>query len=86
MTAMRAKLRVSMVQEHMFGPDKTKNCETLTMTAVCAPKYDTDGLDEDNTFAKFSPGAVLTINVANPALFDQFKVGDAYYLDFTKAE
>lgn len=55
------------------------------MNAVCAPKYDDSGLDEDNTFAKFSPGANLSINIANPALWGKFKVGDRFYVDFTPA-
>lgn len=84
-TTMRAKLQVGFVQEHFYGPDKGKSQETLQMHAVCAPKYDDSGLDEDNTFAKFSPGASLSINIANPALWGQFKVGDRFYVDFTPA-
>jgi hypothetical protein len=85
---MRAKLQVGMVQEHFYGPDGAKSQETLSMHAVCRCNgyADTGGLDEDNTFAKFSPGATLVINIANPVLFDQFKVGDKFYVDFTKAE
>jgi hypothetical protein len=56
------------------------------MQAVCASKYPEDGLDEDNTFAKFSPSASFSITIANPALFGAFKVGEKYYLDFSKAE
>lgn len=95
MTTMRAKLQVGFVQEH-FGrewskpgePQKpeVKTQETLTMHAVAASKYPEDGSDEDNTFAKFSPGAHLSINIANPALFGKFKVGDKFYVDFTPAE
>lgn len=83
---MRAKLQVGFVQEHFYGPDGAKSQETLSMHAVCAKAYPADGSDEDNTYAKFSPGANLTINIANPALFGQFNVGDKFYVDFTKAE
>lgn len=86
MNTMRAKLQVGFVQEHFYGPDKSKSMETLSMHAVAASKYPEDGSDEDNTFAKFSPGANLSINIANPALFGQFKVGDKYYVDFTPAD
>lgn len=85
MTTMRAKLQVGLISESFYGPDKSKSQETLHMHAVCAPKYDTDGLDEDNTFAKFSPGAQLTINIANAALWGQFKHGDKFYVDFSPA-
>ena len=87
MSEMRAKLQVSFVQEHFNGPEATKSSEVLTMHAVCRPNGygDTQGLDEDNTFAMYSPGANLSINIANPALFGKFAVGEKYYVDFTKA-
>ncbi|MEW9586257.1 hypothetical protein [Paraburkholderia sp. DGU8] len=87
---MRAKLQVGFVQEHMGWVDPTsgktpeKSMETLTMHAVCkSTPYGDDGLDEDNTFAKWSPGANLSINIANPELWGKFKVGDKFYVDFT---
>lgn len=87
MSKMRAKMVVGFVQEHFWhGSSGEKSQETLTMHAVAASKYPEDGSDEDNTYAKFSPGANLQINIANPALFGAFKVGEAYYLDFTKAD
>lgn len=90
-TTMRAKLQVSMVQENFGwvpeGQPKEKASETLTMHAVCkSTAYDETGLDEDNTFAKYSPGATLSIMVANPALWGKFKHGDKFYVDFTPAE
>ena len=81
---MRAKLQVGFVHEN-FYPENVKTSETLKFHAVCAPKYDESGMDEDNTFAKFSPSADLTINIANPALFGKFKAGDRFYVDFTEA-
>jgi hypothetical protein len=86
MTTMRAKLQVSNVQEQFYGPDKSKSGESLTMHAVCKNQYDQTGDDEDNTFAKWSPGANLSINIANPALWGQFKHGDKFYVDFTPAQ
>ena len=86
MAAMRAKLQVGFVSEQFDWQDKTeKTMETLNMHAVCAGKYPADGSDEDNTYARFSPGANLSINIANPDLFGKFKVGDKFYVDFTPA-
>lgn len=84
MSAMRAKLKVSSVSSG-FYPEDNKTSETLTLNAVCASSYDNTGLDEDNTYARFSPSAELIITITNPALFDKFVVGEKYYLDFTKA-
>jgi len=91
-TTMRAKLQVSMVQEHMgwvdpaSGQKPEKASETLHMHAVCKPTYADSEFDEDNTYARMSPGATLTIHIANPALWGKFKHGDKFYVDFTPAE
>lgn len=91
---MRAKMAVGFVQQHRttyneasgkFDAPERVTGETLTMHAVAAPKYDASGLDEDNTYAKMSPGASLSINIANPALFGKFHVGQRFYVDFTEA-
>lgn len=76
---MRAKMKVSRV-ERWDGGDK------LTMNAVCKPGgYPTDGSDEDNTYAKFSPQGELTLTIANPALVGKIEPGTTFYLDFTPA-
>lgn len=85
MSTMRAKLQVGNIQVFQDKEGNTTT-ENLSMHGVCKNKYDESGLDEDNTFAKFSPGASLNINIANPALFGKFKVGDKFYVDFTPAE
>jgi hypothetical protein len=89
MPTMRAKFQVGFVYENIYGwasATPTKQSETLKMHAVAASKYPEDGSDEDNTYAKFSPGADLSINIANPALWGKFNVGDKFYVDFTPVE
>ena len=86
---MRAKMVVGLVQEHRYakvpGGPVEKTMETVSMSAVAASKYPDDGTDEDNDYARWSPGASLTINIANPALFGKIKHGDRFYVDFTPA-
>lgn len=67
--------------------DNTKtSSETLTFAAVCkSTAYPEDGSDEDNSYARWSPSASLTITIANPNLWGKFKVGDKFYVDFTPA-
>ena len=77
---MRAKMKVESVQ--VF-----EGREVLRMSAVCkSGGYPADGSDEDNTFAKFTPGAILEMHISNEALHGQFKPGQKFYLDFTEAE
>ena len=76
---MRAKMRVSSVIPN-------GDCETLNFNAVCKNEsYGDDGLDENNTYATFTPSANLSMYINNPALIGKFKVGEEYYVDFTKA-
>jgi len=49
---------------------------------VFQPQYDTS-IPEDQRFAKASPSGKFEIMVDNPAVHDQFKVGQAYYFDAT---
>lgn len=79
MPAMRAKLRLHHVDRRYEG------FETLHFHAVAASRYPEDGSDENNTYAKFSPSAVLQLTVANPALLGKFSEGEEFYVDFTKA-
>jgi hypothetical protein len=80
MIEMRAKLKLEQVDKQFSGQ------ETLTFNAVCANHYPEDGSDENNTYAKFTPTASLRMCITNPSLLDKFKVGDVFYLDFTKTK
>lgn len=75
---MRAKFQVS-------GVEKVGDGEKLTFHAVAKNGYPADGSDDDNTYAKWSPSAHCDIMVMNPALHGQFKPGDKFYVDFTRA-
>jgi hypothetical protein len=83
---MRAKMQVGFVHQYFSDKERTQvSQEGLVMSAVCATKYEGVGADEDNTYARYSPSASLTINIANPELFGKFKAGDRFYVDFTPA-
>lgn len=84
MSTMRAKMQVGHVQVHRNDAGETVQ-ETVNMHAVAAPKYPADGSDEDNTYARFTPNATLSINIVNPALFGKFEHGQRYNLDFSPA-
>ena len=80
----RAKLRVESVR--LTGSDGKGGHahEEVQMRAVGVPGvYPESGLDEDNTYAKWTPSADFRITVANPALFGAFKPEQVYYVDLT---
>jgi hypothetical protein len=79
MALMRAKMRVVGVKKH-----DNVDQEDLTFTAVGPGEaYPEDGSDENNSYARWTPMADLTMSVQNPALFGKLKVNDEVYLDFT---
>lgn len=79
-TTMRAKMQVSDVQS-------SATSERLSLRAVCkSGAYPTDGSDEDNSFARWTPSAEMTMTINNPDLLGKFKAGDKFYVDFTPAE
>ena len=83
---MRAKMKITGVKRHATDDGKVTQVD-LTMVAVSkSGAYPDDGTDEDNSFAKWTPSASLTMSITNPDLFESFEVDDNYYLDFTKAE
>jgi len=80
MPKMRAKMKINSITKH------GENCETLDLSAVCkSDGYPEGGLDENNTFATYTPSASLNMTINNPSLVGQFNVGETYYLDFTQA-
>lgn len=77
---MRAKVKCTSVVVSE-GADVVKFVPVCKSTA-CPD----DGLDEDNTFAKFSPSGSFELTIANPALFGKFRPHQVFYADFTAAE
>ena len=84
-TTMRAKVVLNSISRYPTAGEATQ--ETVSFSAVSKSEaYPTDGSDEDNTYAKFSPSASFSITICNPALIGQFNVGEKYYVDFTPAD
>lgn len=79
---MRAKMAVESIQVYRSKAGVTQ--ENIKFHAVAKKgSYPSDGSDEDNTYAKFSPSAVLEISITNPALIGKLNPGEFYYVDFS---
>ena len=68
---VRAKLVLSAVTERTYG-------KTLRFDA----QYD-NTIPEDQRFQKATPSGFCELSIDNPAALEQFKLGDAYYVDFS---
>lgn len=76
---MRAKVRVGSI-------NKYGDTEQIAFHGVAkSDGYPSDGSDENNSFAKFSPSVQFTMTIANPALVGTFEIGDTFYADFIPA-
>lgn len=53
-------------------------------TIELQPRYDTT-IPEDLRFASATPWGEMRLGVDNPAAIEQFKIGQAFYVDFTPA-
>lgn len=66
------------------GYDKVEPCKMATI--VAHPVYHNGDPNHENTkFWQASPGGKLELNCINAAAFDQFKLGQEIYLDFSAA-
>lgn len=88
MSEMRAKLRLYKVEPYHSREQSSTTLgnviqETLWFTAVGKSSYAEDNLDEDNTYARYTPTANLCMVITNPELLGRFHEGDEFYVDFT---
>lgn len=69
--SVRAKFKVQSVLDYGYS-------KTVKLSA----NYDTS-IPEDQRFAKATPCADITMTIDNPEASEQFKPGQAFYVDFT---
>lgn len=77
---MRAKFYCSQVE----GSDDKWEGEPYEN--LCFQPVVGDGSKENESFSKYTPNGLLQMTVTNPNLIGQIKIGDVFYLDFTKVE
>ncbi|TIN82242.1 hypothetical protein [Mesorhizobium sp.] len=81
MVAMRAKVKIASIARYPNDEAPTQETLSFNFPSKDGP-YPSDGSDEDQQFARFSPMGSLYLTVANPALIGKFAEGDTFYLDF----
>lgn len=82
MPNMRAKMQVQSVIDGGNGTQETVNFSAVTGKDPFGPS----GESEDNTYARYTPQGTASYVINNPALKGQFKQGETYYVDFTRAD
>lgn len=67
----RAKFKVTNVAEHG---------DIISVELNAVTEKDSDNED----FYKYTPAGSVLMHISNPAVFDFFKLGKSYYLDFSE--
>jgi hypothetical protein len=71
---IRAKFRVNSITDMGYG-------DIVKFGAA----YSNNTNSEDNSYAKATPSADLSMQIDNPDARGKFKVGNKYYVDFSEA-
>lgn len=76
---VRAKMICSEIAQRpaYSGPNPQGTTETVKLTAVMG--------EENKEWSQYTPSGAVELCITNPAAVAQFKVGKAYFVDFTPA-
>lgn len=75
---VRAKMRCESL-EISNNSSGEPNGGTVRLSPVVS------GSEENKRFFQYTPGGVLILNTINKAAFDQFHLGEEYFVDITPA-
>lgn len=79
--AVRAKFYVSEVKQskNNWGGKDGELLTTIKLMPV------TGTSDENKQFFRWTPAGSIDLGTVNPAVVEQFRIGDEFYVDFTPA-
>lgn len=88
--SVRAKMYVSDVGQYGYpGADNPTQVDVELKAVYCGKQHaspEEEDACESHSYSKASPSAQVHLTITNPRAYEQFKVGDVYYVDFTKAD
>ena len=80
--SVRAKFYVSEVKQTRtnWGSQDGELLTTIKLLPV------TGNSEENKTFFRWTPSGAIDLGTINPAVVEQFHIGDEFYVDFTPAK
>jgi hypothetical protein len=76
---VRAKFKLDEIRITRYG---TEEMRTLILT----PVYSNDSNSENYKFWKFTPQGKLELGTVNKNVWENFEIGEEYYLDISKVK
>lgn len=66
-----------LIRSSQYGVNMpAKESESVMLQAVAG--------EPNKTWSKYTPSGKIELQINNPAAFEQFKLGQAYFVDFTE--
>ncbi len=90
--SVRAKFKVSRVEATLSTKGHSENGTWIVegaeelRTIVLVPVYDPEPGSENHTFWQATPSGQIMLGTVNPAAWQQFELGEEFYIDFTPAK
>lgn len=81
---VRAKMRCTGRAENLSVCTTTGMVEAVRVTLQ--PVYGGDDDAANKEWSKWTPSGEVSMTITNPLAYDQFKIGKAYWVDFTPVE
>lgn len=75
---VRCKMKVTEINKRSSQwSDTPQDSSEVKLTPVMG--------DANKTWAKYTPAGSIALTINNPEAFEQFKIGETYFVDFTPA-
>jgi len=76
---VRAKMKVTEIVDRSssWSSGAAQESHEVTLSPVNDPA--------NKTWAKYTPGGSVKLTINNPEAFEQFKIGETFFVDFTPA-
>ena len=78
--SVRAKFYVSEVKQSRYASQGGGILTTVKLLPVIGDS------EENKAFFRWTPSGAIDLGTINPAVVEQFHIGDEFYVDFTSAK
>lgn len=85
-TRVRAKVRVVELKTDLHNAPQSDPPQMQQVTVVAQPVFGGKDDEANREWSKWTPSGEIRLSITNPAAYEMFKLGKAYFVDFTPAD